>query len=255
MRRIILYTVIFFSWLPLLTIIYLSVVKSWVYPDLLNAQFTLEFWVNLLDPGQHLLLSFGTSLLLALSIGLVSTLGGFAFSAYLALSGRNIAWLGLAFAPYLIAPVSFGALLQYYFVRLGWSGSVLGVWLAQLLFVLPYAVIFMSTFWNERIKGMYQQTRLLGALRFDTFKRVLVPLAKPWLLLTFIQCFLISWFEYGITQFIGLGKVRTLTMSTMQFVREANVHFAALASCLMVFPMIFLLLSGYYIGKKRNLHP
>jgi putative spermidine/putrescine transport system permease protein len=52
---------------------------------------------------------------------------------------------------------------------------------------------------------------------------------------------LISWFEFGFTNFIGVGKVQTLTIKVYQFVLEANPYLAALASCLLLFPPILLL--------------
>jgi putative spermidine/putrescine transport system permease protein len=64
--------------------------------------------------------------------------------------------------------------------------------------------------------------------------------------LCFFQSFLVSWFEYGLTQFIGLGKVKTLTVMVFNFINEANLFYAALACVLLVLPPIVLL----YMNKK-----
>ena len=55
--------------------------------------------------------------------------------------------------------------------------------------------------------------------------------------------------RYGITQLIGIGKVDTLTIRVMQFVREANPYLAAVTSCLMIAPPLLLLA----INKKAFL--
>ncbi|MDX1591815.1 MAG: hypothetical protein R3283_07625, partial [Balneolaceae bacterium] len=52
----------------------------------------------------------------------------------------------------------------------------------------------------------------------------------------------ISWFEYGLTQFIGVGKVQTLTVMVYRYVSEANPYLAALAGVLLILPPITLLL-------------
>jgi len=52
------------------------------------------------------------------------------------------------------------------------------------------------------------------------------------LLLCFFQTFLLSWFQYGLTMLVGGGQVKTLPLKVYDFVWEANVFYAALASCL-----------------------
>ena len=239
--------------LPVAGLLYLSGVKGWVYPDVWDADFTWEHWLGWATSPVALGDSLRLSLLMAISIAVTATLAGFFFSAFLLLSPGRAAWIKLSFFPYLIAPVSFGALLQYYFVRLGLSGSIAGVWIAQWLFVVPYANVLLSTFWNTRIRRLYQQALVLGASRRQAFFQIILPLAKPWLLLSLVQCFLISWYEYGITRIVGIGKVQTLTVGVMQFVQEANPHLAALSALLMVMPVIFLAALGYFMVGRISL--
>jgi putative spermidine/putrescine transport system permease protein len=245
--------IIIFLALPLAALLYLSAVKFWVYPDLLHAHFSLEFWSGLGGTYSGLTSSFALSLLMATSISLTATGLGFFFSAFLLLVPGRSTWLALSFFPYLIAPVSFGALLQTYFVRFGLSGSTGGVWIAQLLFVLPYANILLSTFWNRHIRQLYQQAITLGARPLQAFSGIILPLAKPWLGLSLLQCFLISWYEYGITRLIGIGKVQTLTVGVMHYLNEANPHVAALAAILLVSPVVLLGAISYIVVGKLSL--
>ena len=92
----------------------------------------------------------------------------------------------------------------------------------------------------------------LGGSRWQTFRKVLLPLSKNAMLLCFFQVFLISWFEYGLTNLIGVGKIKTLTVSVFNFINEANIFYAALACCLLVFPpMILLYINKRFIFLKR----
>ena len=64
-----------------------------------------------------------------------------------------------------------------------------------------------------------------------------------------------SWFEYGVTQFVGIGKVPTLTVRTMQFVKEANPQFDAVSACLMVLPLLaFMLLNARLLYRNLDRH-
>lgn len=236
--------------LPLILILYLSVVSAWVFPSLWEEGISMDRWKGLFDEGNHLRKSFGLSLFLSTGISLTSTIVGFCFSAFLSLSQRWAGWYRIAFFPYLIAPVSFAALLQYYFVRFDLNGSLTGVWLAQLLFILPFSVIIFSSFWSRNTIDLYRQGMILGADPWVSFMRIVWPLAKPWFVFSLILCFLASWFEYGITGLIGVGKVRTLTIDAMLFVNEANMFQAALASCLLVLPVLLILLTGFFASRK-----
>ncbi|WP_204314462.1 hypothetical protein, partial [Klebsiella aerogenes] len=71
----------------------------------------------------------------------------------------------------------------------------------------------------------------LGGTNIVALTSVIIPLSKPLLLVCFFQCFLISWFEYGLTSVIGYGKIQTLTIKVYQFLTEANIYYAALSCC------------------------
>lgn len=226
---------------PLGVLIYVSVVRQWTYPQFFDSQFTFEHWGNTLGGQNQLVGSFFLSAGIALLIAFSCTFFGFVLSRYLMYSRLGHRLLALAYFPYLIAPVILGAMLQFYFIRTGLSGKLAGVLLAQFLFVFPYAVLFFSGFWNDRTRNLEGQAATLGASNWQILRKVLVPAGREWLVICFFQCFLISWFEYGITSLIGIGKVPTLTIQTMQYVGEANPYVAAVAACLMVLPLVALL--------------
>ncbi len=99
---------------------------------------------------------------------------------------------------------------------------------------------------------MEQLVQTLGGNRWQSYRRVLLPMAQGLLLVCFFQTFLISWFEYGLTTLIGVGKVQTLTLKVFQYINEANFYNAALSSSLLVLPPIILLyFNKKYLFKKR----
>ncbi|MEY3444880.1 MAG: hypothetical protein RLZZ519_3161 [Bacteroidota bacterium] len=241
--------------LPVAALIYLSFVRYWSFPQLIDADFSFENWISAIGGTAGLPLSFLTSLGIALTVSLISTMGGFVVGRHVLYHRRAQSLLSLAYYPYLIAPVVLGVMLQYYFIKLGISGTLTGVVVAQLLFVFPYAVLFFAGFWTPQTKAIEGQASTLGASSGQILRKVLLPMAREWLYICFFQCFMISWFEYGITQYVGIGKVSTLTVRTMQYVKEANPHVAAVAACIMVLPLIImLLLNRRILYRNTELH-
>ena len=140
-----------------------------------------------------------------------------------------------------MTPVVLAACLQYFFISAGLSGTIPGVILGQLFITFPYGIILFSSHWNVQMKELEGVAITLGSNQFNLYKRVLIPASKDILVIVFFQTFLISWFEYGLTSVLGVGKVSTLTVMVFQFIYEANIAFAALCSCALIFPPLILL--------------
>ncbi|MFN7119144.1 MAG: ABC transporter permease [Saprospiraceae bacterium] len=238
--------IIFILFIPFIVLLTLSLGRNWQYPSILPAVWTLENWRVLVAGSNDLNSSLVLSLTISLSMAAAVTVASFITSKHIAFSRWRERWLLLAYAPYVFAPVILAACLQFFFLKFGLSGSIYGVLLAQLFITYPFGVILFSGFWNAEMRAMEQLVATLGGNSLQTYVKVLLPIAKNALLICFFQTFLISWFEYGLTVIIGVGKVQTLTVKVFQYVNEANIFYAALASCLLVFPPILLL----WVNKK-----
>ncbi|MDX1672325.1 MAG: ABC transporter permease subunit [Balneolaceae bacterium] len=230
----------------------LSVSRSWRFPALWPDNVTLSNWSDLLAGQGELAGSLLVSVIISISVAVFSTLFGFATSKFIAYSKYRKQLMLYSYFPFVLSPVIYAACIYYFFIILDLSGSVPGVMIAQLIIAYPYAVIIFSGFWSDRIKSMEHLVAGLGGKKWDTYVRVLFPAARDMLLICFFQTFLISWFEYGLTSLIGVGKVQTLTIKVFQFIQEANIYHAALASCLLIFPpVLFLLFNKKYIFKTK----
>lgn len=221
---------------PFALLLALSFGQNWRFPALLPAVWTMDNWQLLLTSQSDLAQSLLRSLSISAGIATVATWLGFITAKHIAYHPWRQQWLTLAYLPYIFAPVILAATLQFFFLRLGLAGNVPGVLFAQLLIAYPFGVIFFTGFWNDRMRAMEQLSATLGGNKRQTFLRVLLPAAKGALLVCFFQTFLISWFEYGLTTLIGIGKVQTLTVKVFQYIGEANIFHAALASLLLALP-------------------
>ena len=241
MRRLIIGVFAVAVLFPFAFLVMLSFGQHWRFPSVLPAGWTTGHWRLLLSASSDLGRSAGLSLGLSLSIAAVATGLGFLTARHIAYHRRRDRLLVAAYLPYVFAPVLLAATLQYHFLRLGLAGSTVGVLLAQLLMAYPFAVIFFTGFWNGRMRSMAHLSATLGGNGWQTFRRVLLPAAGGALRVCFFQTFLISWFEYGLTALIGIGKVRTLPVRVFQYIGEANLFHAAMAGILLVLPPLLLL--------------
>ncbi len=227
-------------------LVLLSLAAEWRFPDLLPGYFGLANWRAIWASEVGLLSSFSISILISLSVATISTLSGFLISRSVAYHPRKRLLTLITYFPYLLAPVVLAVCLSFFFLKLGLMGNVTGVIVAQLMIAFPYSLIFFSSFWSERTKRFEELVLTLGGTSIQAYVKVLLPLAKGMLLICFFQTFLISWFEYGLTLIIGVGKVQTLTIKVFLFIKEANFYYGALSCCLLIFPPVVLL----YLNKK-----
>ena len=236
---------------PVAFLIIISLATQWIFPTIVPETLTLNRWISLISGG-NLFSSLLLSLAIALTVATLATFGGFFSSKQLAYHPRRNLWMRLSYFPFVLSPVIYAAVLYFYFIRLDLAGNIVGVILGQLLIAYPYSVILFSGFWSDRIQEIERLTQTLGGNRWQTYRRVLFPIASGLLLVCFFQTFLISWFEYGLTTIIGVGKVQTLTLKVFQFINEANFYNAALASSLLVLPPVILLyFNKRYLYQKR----
>lgn len=222
----------------------LAVGEGWRFPEALPPTYSLAQLRGVVAGGNDLLAGLGRSLLLAATVAVLATAGGFVVARAVAGARRPGRWTALSYLPYALPPVLFAVLIQPFIIRMHLSGSMGGVLLGLLLIALPFATLLLSSFWTQRATEYEQLARTLGCTPRQALRRVLLPLAAPLLRTTLVQTFLLGWFDFGLTNVLSVGKVRTLTVQVFTYVGEANGPLAAVASLLLVLPPMLLLLAN-----------
>jgi putative spermidine/putrescine transport system permease protein len=226
---------------PLAYLALLSVAGPWEFPEILPEGLRLDRWTLLLVRQQALFDSLLVSLFVSTTVAVVSTLAGFVTARAVAYHHRRSVLLRLAYLPFAVSPVILGVSLLYVYIRLGLVATVAGVVLSHTIFAYGFAVVFWVPFWNAEKRAFEDLVRTLGGTTGEAYRLVLLPLSRGPLLVCFFQTFLISWFQYGLTILVGSGKVDTLPLRVYAYVFEANLGYAAVASCLLVVPPLVLL--------------
>lgn len=242
MKKLILFLLMAGFAMPVLYLGLLSVSGSWVFPALWPGSFSMTAWATVLGGANGFSSSLFLSIMLSASVALACTLSGFFLGRTVAYHANGIRLQAIAWLPYAFSPVIYAYCLQFYFLKADLSGSLIGVWIAQYLLLLPFNVLFFSSHWDERLHAFEQLAQTLGSGNADTWIKVLIPLSKRALINSFVQSFLLSWFDYGLTTVIGLGAVPTLTLKVWQYIGEANPYMAATGSAVLVFIPAFLFL-------------
>ncbi|RYU78334.1 ABC transporter permease [Hymenobacter persicinus] len=228
--------------LPFVLLGLLALAEQWRWPAALPPAYSLTAVRSLLGATDNdLLAGLGRSLLLAGTVAVLATGGGLAVARALARSTRSARWEAASYLPYALPPVLLATLIQPFIIRLHLSGSGVGVLLGLLLVALPYATLLLRSFWTPQVAEYESLARTLGCTSAQAFRRVLLPLAWPRLRTALFQTFLLAWFDFGLTNVLSVGKVRTLTVQVFAYVGEANSQLAAVASLLLLLPPALLL--------------
>lgn len=231
---------------PLVFLLMLSLGRRWSFPNVIPDEWSFTNWMLFQQSDGRLFQTFFLSMAISVVVSALVTALGFFVSKEIAYSKNRNTYMLLAYIPYLLSPVIMAVIFQYYFIITHLTGTFLGVVIAQFLIAFPFGVIIYVNFWNAQMQELESLSYTLGGSRWQTFKKVLLPLSTNAMLLCFFQVFLLSWFEYGLTNLIGVGKIKTLTVTVFNFINEANIFYAALACCLLVLPPMLLL----YINKR-----
>jgi molybdate transport system permease protein len=128
-----------------------------------------------------------------------------------------------------------------------------GLVIGSVLYSLPFAVQPMTTSFAAIDPKLAQASALLGASRWRTFWRILLPLGLPGVLTGFVLSFAHTLGEFGVVLMIGgniPGATRTISILIYDQV-EALDYAAANRTALLLLALCFVLLAVIY-GLRRS---
>lgn len=141
--------------------------------------------------------------------------------------------------PLLVAPYAVGVGLSEWFLRLGLSGTLTGLVLAHLTFVLPYAVLLLLSGFGPGLRGLEEMGRAAGLSASQRLRWVTVPALRPTLAAAALMSFLVSWSQYGTS--LAIAPTRpTLPLLVLPFI-GSDTQVAAALSLLLLAPALLAL--------------
>jgi multiple sugar transport system permease protein len=95
---------------------------------------------------------------------------------------------------------------------LGLVDTHVGMILIYTVFNLPFAVWIMRDFFAGLPRDLEESALIDGASRFQAFRIIVLPLAAPGLIATFLFCLMFSWNDYLFALMLTFSKATTMPM-------------------------------------------
>ena len=236
---------------PISSLVIWSIAERWYWPHVLPQEIGLSYWKQALGLQRDWAIAavsiwgaFRTSILVALvATGLVMAM---AIPAGYALARFQVPLKALFLLLFLMPkafpqqPIFVNLLPS--FTRWGLAGTVPGVILVHILVCLIFGVWITTSAFKAIPQELEEAARSVGATRWHTFWKILLPLAAPGLLVSTVFVFITSLTEFTGTFFIGLPFVTTLPM-LLYSSSGYNMQFASVIAIVLLIPsLLFMVL-------------
>ena len=199
-------------------------------------------------------IAFLNSVIVAASVALL-TLALASLSAY-SVARLNVRWVkwmvSLSLVGRLVPLVVLMVPLYVLFRRYGLLGSLSGIVIAEVGFLLPYAILILVPYFASLPGELEDAARIDGCTRFGAFWRIVLPLATPGLAACATIMFILSWHELLIPLIVvSRPEAMTLPVVLAGLVSDYFVFFTLMmAICLLGLAptlLLVLLLQKYVV--------
>ncbi len=190
-----------------------------------------------------------TASILATAIGTLAALGIVRYR----FPGREVV-SSLLLSPLMVPTVVTGVALLYFFSRIGLASTLGGIIVAHVVVTGPYVVRTVSASLAGFDRSLELAAMTLGADRWQTFRRVTLPLILPGLTAGAIFAFIVSFDELTVTLFVTGPKLATLPIRIYNHITYITDPLVAAVSALLVFLTIgIVLILERLVGLDRLL--
>lgn len=238
---------------PLLVTILLSLSKSFTFPP---SGFTLGWYSNFLSRPEFIR-GLSTSIALGASTVIVATALGSGLAFVLVRHTFMGAGLlkGLVLSPVSLPRIACGVSLFLFFVNLGVSGAFPELLALHVIITCPYVVSVLTASLSEVDESLEQASMNLGANRYQTFRRVTLPLIRPGLVAGAIFAFVVSFDEVTASTFLVDAHTTTYPVVLFSYMERGGLDptVAAGTSILLVPLLILIFILDRYVGLGRAL--
>ncbi len=249
--RIWLYATYFILFAPIAVIIIMSFNKTPF--GMLPFAFTLE-WYELLFTGEALIESALLSLELSFAVALSAMLLGTAAALgvqYLPRRARSL-FMAVNNVPIVIPWLVQAVALLLIFNMTGLGRSYTGMYLGNLIVVLPYCVMMAAARFHEADRAPEDAARLLGANRFKVFWDVTLPMLLPGVVAGGLMAFMVCFNAFAMQYFLAPFGVNTLPMEIFTMIRSGYKPDMNALSALLIIVTLAVVLLLNKLNRRPN---
>jgi multiple sugar transport system permease protein len=134
---------------------------------------------------------------------------------------------------------------------LGW----LGLMLIYALMNLPIAVLLLKSFFDDVPKDVDEAAMIDGATRWQTFRKIVLPMVRGGIAAAAVLCFVFSWTEFLLSLFLTTD-IRTVPVKIQTFVTSTGNEWGfitALGTASVIPGFIFILLVQRHLVRGLTL--
>lgn len=216
---------------------------------------TLDHWREVLSDSV-LIRSFWNTI----KLGVWSALIGVAFCALIAYIVVKTRFTGkalldyLSWLPYSIPGVLLGLALVWTFLLIHQVIPIYGTMTAMVLAMaisrLPLGVQVIKTFLLQIGDELEESSRVSGASWLYTYRRILLPLLSPCLIVVGLLMFISAARDIGSVVLLATGQTRTLALLMLDYTAGAELERATVVACLIV----VLVVVGAFLARLMGGH-
>lgn len=178
----------------------------------------------------------------------LGTLAAFALG-HSNMRGRSF-WLALLISPMMVPRMILAVGLFYLFAPLGLVGSAYGLTLSHAVLALPYVVVTVMAVLKGYDHRLDQAAWTMGAWKWQTFRRIQLPLIQGGIVAAFLFGFVTSFDDLTLALFVTAGLTATLPKqmwdaATMQ----VNPELAAVSTVTFLLVLVVVVLAEKLRGR------
>ncbi len=131
----------------------------------------------------------------------------------------------------------------------------LGLILIYALMNLPIAVLLMKSFFDDVPKDVDEAAMIDGATRWQTFRKIVLPMVRGGVAASAVLCFIFAWTEFLLSLFLTTD-IRTVPVKIQTFVTSTGNEWgfiAALGTAAAIPGFIFILLVQRHLVRGLTL--
>ncbi len=206
------------------------------YPGFIDA-----FWMSLY-------LGVGASTIaVALAIPAAVAIGRYRFPGRDGISA-------LFLSPMMIPAVVLGVSFLRFFSQIGLSGTFIGITLAHVVLVMPYALRLVLASITGLPRDAEEAAATLGASRWTVFRRITLPLILPGVAGGWLLAFITSFDEVTMSIFVASPETMTLPVRMYHHIAQTiDPLIASISTVLIVMTVALMVLLDRLYGLDRIL--
>lgn len=213
--------------------------------------FSLQWYEKILQP-QPWMSALLNSLIIGAGATLVSTVLGTLAALGMSrgrLPARSMI-LAVVISPMIVPVVISGVGMYFFFAKLGFVASFLGLVLAHAVLAVPFVLITVTATLKNFDMNLVRAAASLGASPVHAFRTVTLPLIAPGVISGALFAFVFSFDEVVVALFISGPGQRTLPRQMFDGLRD-NIDPSILAMSTLLVIISIVLMGGGALAQKR----